>query len=209
MAELFSRLCAQKILLRYLDLGGGWAAPFERNQKVPMPSDYVKAILPSIAGLKASIFVEPGRSIVGNAGVLVSKVIYVKQARGKQFVIVDSGMNDFIRPALYDGHHRIEHVNLKNNTKNKYDVVGPICENADTFARGIQLPKVHENDLLCLFTAGAYGYSMSSNYNSRPRAAEILVDGPKDYLIRERETYKDLWRKQRFIKVNHLSPLIK
>jgi diaminopimelate decarboxylase len=209
MAELFGRLSEQKILLRYLDLGGGWAAPFERDHKVPMPSDYVKAILPSIAGLKASIFVEPGRSIVGNAGVLVSRVIYVKKARGKQFAIVDSGMNDFIRPALYDGHHRIEPVNLKTRTKNIYDVVGPICENADTFARGIQLPKVGENDLLCLFTAGAYGYSMSSNYNSRLKAAEILVDGDKDYLIRERETYKDLWRKQRFIKINHLSPLIK
>jgi len=116
-------------------------------------------------------------------------------------------MNDFIRPALYHAEHRLEPVRAREKSIiEKYDIVGPICENADAFARGIILPQIREGDLLCLFTAGAYGYSMSSNYNSRLRPAEILVDGDKDFLIRERESYNDLWRRQRLININPALP---
>jgi diaminopimelate decarboxylase len=201
LIDIYHRLLAKDIDIRYLDLGGGWAAPFIRGQNLPMPADYVQAMLPLLKDIKAEVIVEPGRSVVGNAGVLVTRVIYLKKGYRKTFAIVDAAMNDFIRPALYGGNHRIEPVNIRKGGRLKFDVVGPICENSDTFARHIGLPPLKEGDLLCLFTAGAYGYSMSSNYNSRLRAAEVLVAGGKDYMIRERETYDDLWRKQKQVDI--------
>jgi diaminopimelate decarboxylase len=142
---------------------------------------------------------EPGRFIVGNAGILVTKVLYIKATPKKKFVIVDAGMNDLIRPALYDAYHQI--MSLRNteygrrNTE-EVDVVGPICESADFFAKDRRLARVKAGDYLAVMSAGAYGFSMSSNYNSRPRAAEVLIDKNKTILVRKRETYKDLLRNE-------------
>jgi diaminopimelate decarboxylase len=197
LKKICLRLLEQNIILKHIDLGGGWAAPFTRKHKLPGPSDYIKALVPYLKGLDTEFIVEPGRSLIGNAGVLLSRVIYIKQGYAKKFVIIDAGMNDLIRPALYGAVHRAEPVELRKGKLIKADIVGPICENSDTFIRGASIPGLHEGDLLCLFTAGAYGHSMSSNYNSRPRSAEVLVRGNHEYLIRERESYRDLWKKQK------------
>ncbi len=208
LKSLFSKLLAKGIRLRYFDLGGGWAAPYSKSDKTAMPDDYVRALLPHISGLQAEFIVEPGRSIIGNAGVLLARVIYIKQGAGKRFAVIDAGMNDFIRPALYGAHHVVEPVIFRGNRRYSTDVVGPICENADSFARGIKLQSLKEGDLLCIFTAGAYGFSMASNYNSRPKPAEVIVDDTKSYLIRERETVSDLWRKQKLVRRPWISPPI-
>lgn len=204
LKQIFCKLSEQKIFLKHIDLGGGWPAPFARGQRLPEPADYVKAMVPHLKGLGAEIIVEPGRSLIGNAGVLVTKIVYLKKGQRKGFVIVDAGMNDFIRSALYGKEHRIEPVIVKKGKTLRVDVVGPVCESSDTFAKNIELPPLKEGDLLCLFTAGAYGFSMSSNYNSRLKTAEVLVAGDKDYLIRERETYKDLWRKQKLVEIKDI-----
>jgi len=204
LKQIYSRLLEQKIVLDYIDLGGGWAAPFSKKQKLPGPSDYIKAMVPQMKGLEVEFIVEPGRSLVGNAGVLVTKIIYLKEGFSKKFAIVDAGMNDLIRPALYSAYHRIEPVLMRKGKSEKFDIVGPICESSDTFARKTALSALREGDLLCLFTVGAYGHSMVSNYNSRLRPAEVLVSGNKDHLIREREEYKDLWRKQKLVKLKNI-----
>lgn len=202
LKHIFGRLKEKGIKLKHIDLGGGWAVPFTRDQKFPGPSDYIKALLPQIRDIDAEFIVEPGRSLIGNAGVLVSKVLYIKRGDTKHFVIADAAMNDLIRPALYGASHRIEPVVQRKNKLITADVVGPICESGDTFAVNVELSSLREGDLICIFTAGAYGYSMASNYNSRLRPAEVLVKGNRDYMIRERENYPDLWRKQRFLDIN-------
>ncbi|MCP4583750.1 MAG: diaminopimelate decarboxylase [candidate division Zixibacteria bacterium] len=207
LKAIFRLLLEQRIVLSHIDLGGGWAAPFTKNQKLPGPSDYIKALVPQMKGLGVEFIVEPGRSLVGNAGVLVTKVIYLKTGYSRKFAIVDAGMNDLIRPALYDADHRIEPVLLRGGRSTKYDVVGPICESSDTFSKKTALSALHQGDLLCLFTVGAYGQSMASNYNSRLRSAEVLVRGNRDYLIRERENYTDLWRKQKLIDLKNLQKI--
>jgi len=206
LKSLYLKLLAQGVRLRYFDLGGGWAAPYSKSDKTAMPDDYVRAMLPHLRNLQVEFIVEPGRSIIANAGVLLARVIYIKQGVGKTFAIIDAGMNDLIRPALYDAHHVIEPVVVRNGRRRQTDVVGPICENADSFAKGIKLQSLKEGDLLCIFTAGAYGVSMASNYNSRPRPAEVLVDDTRTYLIREREKISDLWRKQKLIRRPWISP---
>lgn len=156
---------------------------------------YAAAILPTLKKLNVRVLFEPGRFLVGNAGVLLTKVLYLKKAAAKKFVIVDAGMNDLIRPALYEGYHEI--VPLVESTgakKEKVDVVGPICESGDFFAQDREIPQVAEGDLLALMSAGAYGFSMSSNYNSRPLAAEVLVREDKADIIRERQKLSDLIR---------------
>ncbi len=139
---------------------------------------------------------EPGRVIVGNGGVLLTKVIYVKSTSQKNFVIVDAGMNDLIRPMLYDAYHEILPVR-KIRSEFRADVVGPICESGDFIARDRSIPKFKPKDLVAIMSAGAYGFSMSSNYNSRPRASEVLIKGNRAYLIRKRELYKDLISKEK------------
>ncbi len=205
LKDIYLRLLEQSIILKHIDLGGGWAAPFDRYQKLPGPSDYIKALIPYMKGLDVEFIVEPGRSLVGNAGVLLSRIVYIKDGFGKKFVIIDAGMNDLIRPALYSAYHRVEPVIERPGQSFKADVVGPICESSDTFARKIKLSGLKEGDLLCMFTTGAYGHSMSSTYNSRPRSAEVLVKGSKDYLIRERESYSDLWKKQKLIDLKNIN----
>jgi diaminopimelate decarboxylase len=187
-----------------LDLGGGYGADYE-SDTVPSAEDYAAGIIPLLKDKNVKLILEPGKSIAANAAILLTRVLYTKQSGRKKFVIVDAAMNDLIRPALYDAFHFIWPANVgrrfvpKKRTRDLrlsgaevVDVVGPICESADFFAKDRFLPPVKRGDLIAIFTAGAYGFSMSSNYNARPRAAEVLVEDDKFSVIRKRETYQDL-----------------
>jgi diaminopimelate decarboxylase len=202
LAGLFKYLWKQSVELKYIDIGGGWAAHFDPAKKLPYPRDYVSAVSGILRGLPATVIAEPGRSLVGSAGILVMRVIRTKKNGPRNFCIVDAGMNDFIRPALYGSKHRIEPVVSGDGRKINYHIVGPVCESADFFARPAALAAVKPGDLLALFTAGAYGRTMGSNYNSRPGAAEIAVAGKDIFVIRERESLKDLTRGQRTSGIN-------
>jgi diaminopimelate decarboxylase len=189
--ELLYKIRAKGIDIKYLDLGGGLGITYE-NEMPPHPSTYMNSIKKILEGYEGRVIFEPGRLIVGNSGIFVTKVIYNKDTGSKNFIIVDGGMNDLIRPALYEAYHEIVPVIKRDGPRTKADVVGPICESADFLGKDRVLSSVQEGDLLAVFSAGAYGFSMSSNYNSRPRAAEVLVDKDKFYIIRKRETYEDL-----------------
>ena len=183
------------IRLRHLDVGGGLGVTY-RDEEPPSPAEYGAAIRRALAGWEGEVHLEPGRVLVGNAGVLVTRVIQVKRSGRKTFVVVDAGMNDLVRPAFYDAWHAIEPVVAPPRGARPVtcDVVGPVCESGDFLARNRKLVLPAEGDLLCIRTAGAYGFTMASNYNSRPRAAEVLVEGDRALLARERETYPDLVR---------------
>ena len=185
------RLQASGITLRYLDLGGGLGITYE-DELPPQPAELGRAIAETLANRQLTVIVEPGRAIAGNAGILVTRVLYTKKTEIKNFVIVDAAMNDLARPALYGAYHRIEEIVPQNRATTKVDVVGPICESTDFLAQDRQLPALEPGEILALFSAGAYGFSMSSQYNSRPRAAEVIVDGEYVTLARKRETYADL-----------------
>jgi diaminopimelate decarboxylase len=202
IVELYRKLWKQNLRLGYIDIGGGWAAHFRYDNRLPHPQHYVSAVKDLFAGLPVTIIAEPGRSLVGNAGILVMRVIAIKKGPVKNFCIVDGGMNDFIRPALYDARHPIEPVVPRPGHKVTCDVVGPVCENSDFFGKGIKLPIIKRGDLLALFTAGAYGATMSSNYNSRRRAPEVAVAGKKVILVRRRERFEDLISSQRLVGIN-------
>lgn len=187
-----------------LDLGGGYGADYE-SDSVPSAAQYAEGIVPLLKDKNLRLIMEPGKSICANAGVMLTRVLYVKRGGSKKFIIADAGMNDLIRPSLYDAFHFIwpakvdepfvpprRNKDLQLEGTEVVDVVGPICEGADFFAKDRALPPVQRGDLLCVFTAGAYGFSMSSNYNARGRAAEVLVDGATFSVIRKRETYEDL-----------------
>jgi diaminopimelate decarboxylase len=203
LAGLFKYLWKQNIKLKYIDIGGGWAAHFDPAKKLPYPRDYVSAVSGILRDLPATVVAEPGRSLVGSAGILVMRVIRTKKNGPRNFCIVDAGMNDFIRPALYGSKHRIEQVISGRGRKINYQVVGPLCESTDFFAQPAGLTVVKPGDLIALFTAGAYGRTMGSNYNSRPGAAELAVAGRKVFLIRERQSLKDLEKGQRTSSINH------
>ena len=163
--------------------------------------DYADAIVPPLRDLGIRILVEPGRFLIGNAGVLLTRVRYIKQTRRKKFCIVDAGMNDLIRPALYQSYHEIvpcrtDAASSMSKSLERIDVVGPVCESGDFFALDRELPELHEGDLLAIMSAGAYGFVMASNYNSRPLPAEVLVRGEKFALIRKRQTWEDLVREE-------------
>lgn len=185
----------------WINLGGGFGLSY-RGDEAPPPARYAAVIVPSIQQAQCRLALEPGRSICGNAGVLLSRVIYVKREGGKRFIIQDAAMNDLVRPAMYDAFHRIWPVQPLAPPPTDYeaeipgcepaDVVGPVCESSDYLAKGRFLPPVARGDLLCTFSAGAYGTVMSSNYNTRPRGAEVLVEGDRYRLIRRRETWDDL-----------------
>jgi len=179
--------------IRYLDLGGGLGITYD-DESPPAPDAYGAALRDVLKGLDVTLLLEPGRVLVGNAAVLLTRVTLTKDADTKRFVVTDAGMNDLIRPALYDAHHAIEPVGKPRGAARAVDVVGPVCESGDFFAKSRPLPPVESGDLLAIRSAGAYGMSMASNYNSRPRAAEVLVDGDRFRVIRERETYEDLVR---------------
>ncbi len=176
----------------YLDLGGGMGIIYHEEEPFT-PSELQEMVSPYIENSGLTLILEPGRFIVGNAGILLSKIIYTKHGKERDFLIVDAGMNDLIRPALYGSYHRVLPLEEGENKKT-YDIVGPICETGDFLAKKRLLPSLKENEYVAIMGAGAYGFSMSSNYNSRPRPAEVLIEGDKFYLIRRRETYQDLIR---------------
>jgi diaminopimelate decarboxylase len=190
---LADRLAAQGIALKHLDLGGGLGVPYDKEQP-PSPAELASAVRERLAGRKFKVLLEPGRAIAGNAGVLVTRVEYLKSGSEKNFAVVDAAMNDLLRPALYQGWHAILPVSERGTAPNRtYDVVGPVCESGDWLGRDRALA-IAPGDLLCIRTAGAYGFTMSSNYNSRPRAAEVMVDGKDQHLVRAREAIEDLLR---------------
>lgn len=188
---LIERLGEMGITIRYLDLGGGLGIIYDQESP-PHPHEYAQAILREMEGLSCTLIFEPGRVIVGNAGALLGKVLYTKKGPSKSFIITDAGMNDLVRPSLYGSYHLIQPVEKRERETQIVDVVGPICESGDFLARDRSLPMVQPGEYLAVMSAGAYGFSMSSNYNSRPRAAEVLVHGNRYSVIRRRETWQDL-----------------
>jgi len=190
---LIDELTAQGVAVKYLDIGGGLGIAY-KDEEPPVPKDLAKNLIPLLEGRGLTLIMEPGRSIVGNAGILVTKVLYLKKGVEKEFVIVDAGMNDLIRPSLYDAYHRILPVTNRKRDSVCCDIVGPICESGDFIARDRELKKTKQGEYLAVMSAGAYGFSMSSNYNSRTRSAEVMVRGKEDFLIRRRESYDDLIR---------------
>ena len=187
----YDKLKAMNLDIRYLDLGGGLGIPYNEEEP-PHPKEFGAALTKAIDGLPLKVVLEPGRVIVGNAGILVTEVLYTKQTSTKTFVIVDAAMNDLVRPSLYGSFHRIEEVEPQGRGALDVDVVGPICESGDFLAKDRQLAEVRQGELLAVYSAGAYGFTMSSNYNTRTRAAEILVDGDHAIVARRRETYESL-----------------
>jgi diaminopimelate decarboxylase len=197
LARYFRELADSGIKLRYLDIGGGLGVRYA-NEKPFSRADYAKTIAGIVRPLRCHLLLEPGRSIVAPAGVLLMRVLYTKENRGKRFVIADGAMNDFIRPALYDAVHPItpakRSAGSNNGAQIRVDVVGPVCESGDCFAQDWPMARVSSGDLLVLWGAGAYGFVETSNYNSRPRPAEVLVEGSNFRLIRRRESLSDLIR---------------
>jgi diaminopimelate decarboxylase len=198
VAQLARELNQDGAQLSYLDVGGGLGIPYKEDEPPPPPSEYARAIADAVApfeGMDLTLVFEPGRVIVGNAGVLLTRVLYRKTGEIKQFVIVDAAFNDLIRPAFYDSYHSIRAVRRRSGERLVADVVGPICETGDFFARDRELePAPRQGDLLALMSAGAYSFAMASNYNSRPRAAEVLVSGDHYAVVRRREQLEDLVR---------------
>lgn len=197
VAHLVKELRTSGYNIRYVDAGGGLGIGYKdtdagRMDFTKQAAEYARAITTSLHGLNVHLLLEPGRVLIAPCGALVTRVLYVKQNGRKQFIVVDAGMNDLIRPALYSAHHGIAVVKKPKNGRTAiYDVVGPVCETGDFFARDRRLPEVAEGDLLCLLDTGAYGMSLSSNYNSRGRAAEVLVHGNAVMMARKRETIQD------------------
>jgi diaminopimelate decarboxylase len=198
VASIVKTLRASGVALRYLDLGGGFGIPYQ--EEPPPPSEYAAALLGPLRGLGLKVIIEPGRVLVGNAGALVTRVLYVKETDVKRFIVVDGAMNDLIRPVLYEAYHQILPVERRADTPLVIgDVVGPVCESGDFFAREREMPAPRDGDLLAVMSAGAYGFVMASNYNSRPRAPEIMVDGAEIHLVRERDSFEDLVRGEKII----------
>ena len=195
--EFVDALDATGLHLEHLDLGGGLGIRY-RDESPPAPSEYLGSIFSRIGGRRIRVIFEPGRSLVGNTGLLLTRVEYVKHGAERNFVVVDAAMNDLIRPALYDAWHDVLPVVPRDGTAHRYDVVGPVCESADFLAKDRELA-VNPGDLLAIMSAGAYGMVMSSNYNSRPRPAEIMVDGARPWLIRERERTESLFASERLL----------
>jgi diaminopimelate decarboxylase len=194
LLELVRQLRAAGLPIHTLDLGGGLGIPYRDGEARPCIAALIESVCKRVVGSDLTLMVEPGRSIVGEAGVLVTRVLYRKNNSGKEFIIVDAAMNDLIRPALYQAHHEILPVRSNSAASIVADIVGPVCESADFLARGREVPNALPGDLLAIMTAGAYGFVQSSNYNSRPRAAEVLVEGSCWRVVRERESYEDLVR---------------
>jgi diaminopimelate decarboxylase len=191
LLRFYNELEEKGVHIRYLDLGGGLGITYDQEEP-PHPEEFGKALTDALKGLPLTLILEPGRVIAGNMGILVTEVQYLKSTPSKNFVIVDAAMNDLVRPALYQSYHGIGEVEPRGRACKVYDVVGPICETSDFLARDRELPETEQGELLAVYSAGAYGFTMASNYNSRPRPAEVMVDGEKVSVIRKRETYQDL-----------------
>jgi diaminopimelate decarboxylase len=205
ITALIDRLTERGHKIEWFDVGGGFGVNYQRPDQAQPVTEHAKALVPLLRNKPYKIAFEPGRYIAGNAGVLLTQVLYRKTGGAKQFIIVDAGMNDLIRPTLYESYHHIwpvkpapgdvpaeRSVEIQPKDGETVDVVGPICESGDYLATARTLPRTQRGDLLCVFTAGAYGFAMSSNYNNRRRAPEVLVDGDRYEIIRKRETYEDL-----------------
>ena len=190
---LMAQLQDAGIRIDYLDLGGGLGITYDREAP-PHPKEYAGAVKKEIDMNGRTLILEPGRVIMGNAGILVAKVLYTKTGEGKRFIIVDAAMNDLIRPSLYGSHHGVQPVRIAGRERITADIVGPICETGDFLARDREVESFEPGELLAVMSAGAYGFSMSSNYNSRPKAAEVMVRDDRYQVIRARETYEDLMR---------------
>ncbi|MCA9472814.1 MAG: diaminopimelate decarboxylase [Nitrospirales bacterium] len=191
---LIEALKVQGTDIRYLNIGGGLGITYS-DEMPPHPKDLAEAISPLLANLKCQLIMEPGRSIVGNAGIMITRVLYNKATEAKQFVVVDAAMNDLLRPSLYEAYHEIQHVQKPAEERVKtVDIVGPICESGDFLAKERAISETKAGDLLAVMSAGAYGFTMASNYNSRPRTPEVLVKDDEIHIIRERERYDDLIR---------------
>ncbi len=201
VASLVRALRAERHDIRYIDAGGGLGISYERNPRnfSAAARQYAKALLEPLKSVGSHLLLEPGRAIIGPAGILLTRVVYRKGNDGKQFVVVDAAMNDLLRPSLYGAYHQIVPVVLRNDTRTTeiVDIVGPICETGDFFARDREVQQLDEGDLLAILDAGAYGMTLASNYNTRPRPAEILVDGSRVRLIRRRESIDDLLAPER------------
>jgi diaminopimelate decarboxylase len=191
--ELVLRLRAEGMTIQYMDIGGGLGITYHEEEP-PHPRDYARALMEELKEIDCTLILEPGRVIVGNAGILVTRVLYTKEGDEKNFIVVDGAMNDLIRPSLYGSYQRIQPVRRSDRPEWTADVVGPICESSDFLAKDRKLSRAEQGDLLAVMSAGAYGFSMSSNYNSRPRVAEVLVAKDKFFVIRQREDYDDLIR---------------
>jgi diaminopimelate decarboxylase len=197
VAQLVGQLRADGYTIEYVDAGGGLGINYKGPQDFESTvAEYAKAIMRPLGDLNVTVLFEPGRSIVGPAGVLLTRVLYRKQNGEKKFVVVDAAMNDLIRPSLYQAEHQIVPVEKNTIESEIVDIVGPVCESGDFFARDRKISTVNQRDLVAILDAGAYGMSLASNYNSRPRAAEVLVDGKSAKLIRRRETTADLFRSE-------------
>lgn len=193
LRNLVEDLRKEGMAIRYLDLGGGLGITYN-DEEPPHPYEYASNILDEIQSFNCTLILEPGRVIVGNAGILVTQVLYTKENEEKRFVIVDAAMNDLVRPSYYGSFHQILPVQMDTREEIVADVVGPICESADFLAKGRKIPKPNPGELLAVMSAGAYGFSMATNYNSRPRVAEIMVRDDEIHVIRKREDYEDLIR---------------
>jgi diaminopimelate decarboxylase len=194
---LVRQLREQGTDIRYIDIGGGLGITYN-DETPPLPVEFAQALIGVIRDLGATVILEPGRVLVGNAGILVTRVLYTKQSPAKNFVVVDAGMNDLVRPSLYGSYHAVWRVHrVPGRDEVTVDVVGPICESGDFLAKDRVLPRFEPGELMAVMSAGAYGHTMSSNYNARPRAPEVMVRGDQYYVVRERETYADLIRGER------------
>ncbi|CAA6817683.1 MAG: Diaminopimelate decarboxylase (EC [uncultured Sulfurovum sp.] len=189
VADLVRSLDAIGIEIKFFDVGGGIGVVYDDEVTIA-PADYATAILSQIKGLDVTILSEPGRYMMANSGIFLTKVLYEKVNGDKRFVVIDGGMNDLLRPSLYNAYHKIEAVQKEGETS-KADIVGPVCESGDFLGKDVELPIMEHNDVLVVHSAGAYGFTMASNYNTRGRAAEVAILDGKDYLIRERETFED------------------
>ena len=189
VADLVRSLKAIKIDIKFFDVGGGIGVVYDDEVTIAT-TEYTQAIFAATKGLDMTLLCEPGRYMVANAGRFFTKVLYEKNNDGKRFVIVDGAMNDLIRPSLYNAYHKIEAINVQGDTT-PADVVGPVCESGDFFGKDVPLPALEHNDLLVIHSAGAYGFTMASNYNTRAKAAEVAIEKGIDRLIRKRETYED------------------
>jgi len=190
VSDLVRNLKAIKIELSFMDIGGGLGIVYD-DEKLIDTNEYAQSVLESMFGLDITVVCEPGRFLVGNSGTFLTKVLYEKVNGEKRFVIVDGAMNDLIRPSLYDAYHKIEVLN-DNKEFSSCNLVGPVCESGDFFGKNIELPKTSHNDLVAIYSAGAYCFTMASNYNTRGKVAEIAIEDGKDRLIRKRETFEDI-----------------
>lgn len=189
--ELVLALRAENIQISVIDLGGGLGITYDHEQP-PRPEDYAAALIDEMGDMNCRLILEPGRVIAGNAGILVTRVVYIKEGTEKTFVTVDAAMNDLVRPSLYGSFQAVQPVIRGQKGEMVADIVGPICESGDFLAKDRKIPRLQADDLIAVMSAGAYGFTMASNYNSRPKVAEVMVKGDEFFVVRERECYEDL-----------------